>query len=363
MKALAVIARTSSTEFAVYEDGAQVLGETLRHSPEELRVLADCVQEGRFRCERVMEIVERNGNAFEKIDIAISTTGALLPPDPGAYLVTGKMLDYFSSLKHTGDMLKLGAYVVWNVSEAIARKHEIECLPVVAEPTAENEMMPESFLSGIKEIERHPVYHALSQRGAAHSYATTAGRKVGALNLIVAHLGAEISVGAHEKGRIIDCNSPLDGEGPFSPRMSGTLPTDALFRLCYSGKYDMDELLRMVEREGGLVAHLGTGRLIDVQEAYANGDQHVRFLVHAMAYKVAREIGARSAALYGKVDAIIFTGPWASFEEFTDDIRSYVEWIAPVSVYSWESELRSLGELALQVFAGTEELKLCSAKL
>lgn len=363
MKALAVIPRATSTEFAVYEDGAQIFGETIRHSPPELRVLGDCEKEGRFRCERVMEIVERNGASLGKLDIAVSSTSALLPPEPGAYLVTTDLIDCLASLKHVEDTLKLGAFIVWNASEAVARRHEIECLPVVLEPVADREIMPEGLLSGIKEIERHPVFHSLSQRGAAQSYATTAGKRLDELNLIVAHLGAEISVGAHERGRVIDCNSPLDGEGPFSPRTSGTLPSDALLRLCYSGKYDMDELIRMVEREGGLSAHLGMWRLVDVQEAYANGDQHVRFLVRAMAYKVAREIGARSAALYGKVDAIVFTGSWASFEEFADDIRSYVEWIAPVHVYSWESELRSLGELAARVFDGTEELKLCEAKV
>lgn len=360
MKALAVIPRAGLTEFAVYEDGAQILSETLRHSQEDLRALADCAQEGRFRSERILEIVERRGDILEKIDIAVSATGALLPPEPGTYLVTGEMLGSLSALKQVEGMRKLGAYVVWSVSEALGRKYEIECLPVVTEPTAVSDMIPEALLSGIREVERHPVYHALSQRGAARSYAVTAGKKTDELNLIVAHLGAEISVGAHQMGRVVDCNSPLDGEGPFSPRTSGTLPTDALFHLCYSGKYDMDELLRMVEREGGLTAHLGTGRLVDAQEAYADGDPHVRFLVRAMAYKVAREIGARTAALCGKVDAILFTGSWASFEEFTDEIRSYVEWIAPVHVYSWESELRSLGDLAAQVLDGTEKLRLYS---
>ncbi len=362
MKALAVIPRAVSTEFAVYEDGVQILGETIRHSPGELRALGGCEEEGRFRSERVMEIIERDGVSFEKLDIAVSTTGALLPSEPGAYLVTTDLLDCLASLRSVEDSLKQGAFIVSNVSESVARKHEIECLPVVLEPVAEHEIMEEALLSGIREIERHPVFHSLSQRGAAQSYATTAGKRVGELNLIVAHLGAEISVGAHERGRVIDCNSPLDGEGPFSPRTSGTLPADALLRLCYSGKYDMDEMIRMVEREGGLAAHLGMWRLVDVQEAYGNGDQHVRFLVQAMAYKVAREIGARSAALSGKVDAIVFTGPWASFEEFADDIRSYVEWIAPVHIYSWESELRSLGELAARVFNGTEKLKLCREK-
>jgi len=358
MNSLAVIVRANSTEFAVYENGIQVLDECVRHSNSELIALADCGEEGYFRALKALECVERAGVSPKKIDIAVSATAALLPAEPGAFLVTADMLNFIRAQKQVDDTLRLGAFTVWSVSEAISDRYEVECLPVVVEATARGELMPEATLSGLREIERRPVFHALSQRGAARSYAVTEKKKLEDLGLIVAHLGSEISVGAHSNGRVIDCNSPLDGEGPFSPRTSGTLPTDALLRLCYSGKYDMDELLRMVERKGGLMAHLGTGSLVDVAEAYSSGNPDVRFLVDAMAYKVAREIGARSAALCGKVDAILFTGPWASFEEFTDAIRSYVEWIAPVRVYSWESELRSLAELAEQVFDGTETLKL-----
>lgn len=359
MRALAVVSRGGSTEFAVYEDGVQVANNAIRHLAAELSSHDDCASDGGFRGAQIVDIIESTGVSLEKLDVAISVTMALLPKQHGAYLVTDEMLGVLSEMREVDDARKLGAFIVWTVSDIIADKWEIECLPIVVEATAQNELIPEAALTGISGVERSPVFHALSQRGAARSYASTLGRRTDELNLIIAHLGGEISVGAHEKGRVIDCNSPLDGEGPFSPRTSGTLPTDALLRLCYSGKYDMDEMLGMVERTGGLTAHLGIGRLNDVAEACAGGDERARFLVGAMALKVAREIGSRSASLRGGVDAIIFTGPWASFEEFTDEIRSHVEWIAPVNVYSWESDLRILAEVASAVFSGQEELLTC----
>jgi butyrate kinase len=226
------------------------------------------------------------------------------------------------------------------------------------EAAIEDEIMRDAVLSGLKGLPREPVFHVFSHRSAAAVYAWENNRGQNDVSLVIAHLGTEISVGAFDRGRIIDSNSPLDGEGPFSPTASGTLPADALVELCFSGRYDMDEMLNKVTSEGGITAHLGSGRLASVQEAWHKGDERTRFVVTAMAARVAKEIGARAAALQGRVEGIVLTGPWSSFTELTDEIASRVQWIASTKIYTWGSEMYNLAIAAMEIFNGNIKLLL-----
>jgi butyrate kinase len=208
-------------------------------------------------------------------------------------------------------------------------------------------------------VVRSPLYKSLSQRAGATFYAWQGLRKVAnEARVIAAHLGREISVGAFDRGRLVDNNCVQEGEGPFSPESCGTLPLDAMIDLCYSGRYDMDEMITMITSRGGLAAYLDDPSLENVAAEYRAGGGKAAFLVDVMAASVSREIGARAASLRGKVDAIVIMGPWAEFEEFVALIKSRVSWIAPIQVFPYMGELVTLALYAEIAYFGGSRILL-----
>jgi len=227
---------------------------------------------------------------------------------------------------------------------------------VVIDPPSTDEFQPLARFSGLPEIERKSALHALNQKAAARRLAAELGREYEGMNLIVAHLGGGITVGAHQKGRVIDCTHGL-GEGPFTPERAGSLPTTDLLDLAFSGKLDKTQILRRLVGQGGLFAYLGTNDVEKVEEMITVGDEKATQVYEAMAYQVAKEIGAMSVVLKGEIDGIILTGGLANSEMMTSLIREWIQFIAPVFVYPGEDEMAALAEGGLRVLRKEEELK------
>ena len=203
---------------------------------------------------------------------------------------------------------------------------------------------------------RIPIWHALNQRAIARRFAKEQGKKYEELNLIVCHMGGGISIAAHEQGWAIDANNALDGEGPFSPERSGTLPAADLIHLCYSGKYTKEELLKRIAGQAGLGAHLGTTNVKEMIEQIEQGDKKVELLINAMIYQVAKSIAAQGAVLCGKVDAILITGGIAYSEYIMSRLKERIGYLAPIHIYPGEDEMEALAMNALGVWRG--ELKM-----
>jgi butyrate kinase len=177
------------------------------------------------------------------------------------------------------------------------------------------------------------------------------------MNLIVAHLGGGISVGVHEKGKVIDVNQALDGEGPMSPERSGTLPMLDIVKLCFSGKYNYEAINKMINGEGGYVAYFGTNDSYQVELMAKNGDAKAKLVQEALGYHVSKYIGASAAVLNGKVDAILLTGGLAHNNTLTNYISEHVAFIAPVFIYPGEDEMKALALNALMVLNGEVQAK------
>jgi butyrate kinase len=315
-------------------------------------------EEGRYRFNAVSDVLSGRGAFFEDVGVVI-TYAMFLSLPPGIYMAEERLLRKISPNILDENQYRAGVFTAYLLSRHIGDNYGTECLPLVVVPAIENEISPKAALSGLKGITREPIYNNLSQREGVFLCAWhELRRKANDTRMIVAHLGNEISVGAHDRGRIIDSNSPQDGEGPFSPTCSGSLPLGPLIELCYSGKYDMDEILNIVIRRSGLSAYLKDVSLEAVMDNYRAGDRKTVFLVNAMAYQTAREIGARAASLGGGVEMIVLTGYWAAFTEFTDEIASYVSWIAPVKIHGTDNELRKLAETATTIFRGDFKILL-----
>jgi butyrate kinase len=213
-------------------------------------------------------------------------------------------------------------------------------------------------ISGMPEIQRKAKDHPLNQKAAARLAAAELGRDYRELNLLVAHLGGGISLGIHKKGRIVDVNNVLDGDGPFSPERSGGLPVGSLVDMCFSGEYTKAEVMKKIVGNGGLTAYLGTNDGREVQRRIKSGDSYAKLIYEAMAYQISKEIGAGATVLKGAVDAIVLTGGMAHDVDFIDWIKDSIGFIAPVKVYPGELEMEALAQGVLRVLQGKEQARI-----
>ena len=218
-------------------------------------------------------------------------------------------------------------------------------------------MCPEARLTGIPDIERKSIFHALNQKAIARKYASSLGKRYEDMRLIVAHLGGGMSIGAHLYGRVIDVNNALDGEGPFSPERAGTLPAGQLADICFSGKYTLKQVKQLISGKGGLTAHLGSNDMITISRKAEEGEEPYKGVVDAMVYTIAKQIGAMYVAMSGKVEAIILTGGIAHSDYCVDNLRPRIDYLAPIVVMPGENEMGSLAYNALGVLRGELPLK------
>jgi butyrate kinase len=225
----------------------------------------------------------------------------------------------------------------------------------IVDPVTVDEWLPRARLSGSPLVERTSIGHALNSKAVARRFAREQQRAYADLRLIVAHLGSGITVSAHSGGCMIDSNSIE--EGPFGVDRSGGLPVRALIKLCFSGRFTEAQLDRQVFGDGGLFAYLGTRNLVEVERRIDAGDAEAALVFEAMIHQIGKEAGAMAAVLNGKVDAILLTGGMARSERLIQQLRAYLDWIAPLSVYPGEDELQALAEGAFRVLKGEEQAR------
>ena len=342
---LAINPGSTSTKIAVY-NGDEVLMElTLRHSAEELARFNSPIEQFEWRKELILNSLAENNFDINHLSAVIGRGGLLHPIESGVYEVNQTMID---ELTHTKSQhaSHLGAIIASEIASECPVKASI------ADPVVVDELNEISKITGIKQIRRRSIFHALNQKAMARKYAEDIGKPYEELNLIVAHLGGGISVGAHCKGRVIDCNNALDGEGPIAPERAGTIPAGDLIDLCFSGEYTHKQARAMLVGGGGLVALTGSNSIIEIQDRAKSGDKVAADALDAMCYGVAKHIGQMAVALCGEVDAIILTGGIAHSKYVTESISERCRFIAPIEVYAGENELQALAVNALRVLDG-----------
>lgn len=349
MRILVINLGSTSTRVAIYEDERCVYSEKFEHGIEELAKCTTLLDQEPLRKECVLSVVEKAGFKLEDFN-AIAARGGILPPvESGTYLVDERMVNYFkyeSPVKHISNLTCVIAHSISNGK-----------VPVyTTDPVSVDEMVPEARLSGIPEIERKSLSHALNIKIVCRKVAGELGKSFEALNAVVAHLGGGISIAAVRGGRIIDVNNAND-EGPFSPERTGELPVGDVVRMCFSGRYTREELKKKFVGRGGLVAYLGTNDLRKALEM-ARKDEYASLVVRAMAYQIAKEIGGMCAILKGEVDAIILTGGMSYSSEFVQMVKEHIYKFAPIFVLPGEFEMEALALGALRVLRGEEQVKI-----
>lgn len=335
----------TSTKVAVFEDATPVFNKTITHAATELTDFERVFDQRPYRTERIFRTLDEERIDLESIDIIMARGGLGKPMEGGVYGVSGAMIEDMKNARYGEHASNLGCAIAKDLAE------EIGVNAYVMDPVSVDEMNDVARLTGLKEIPRVSLLHALNSRCAAREAAKDLGKAYEDTNLITAHLGAGISVVPHEKGKMIDCNNPME-MGPFCPDRAGGLPSRALAKLCFSGKYTQEALLTKISREGGLYDHLGTKDLRDAEQMAAEGDEYAALVIRAMSYQIAKEIGAMATALSGEVDAIVLTGGMANSRTVVQEIEKRTAFIAKVIVKAGEFEMEALAEGGCRLLHG-----------
>ncbi|WP_295916207.1 butyrate kinase [uncultured Alistipes sp.] len=345
-KILAINPGSTSTKVALYDDEQLLWELNLRHSTEEISNFAGVNDQLDWRRGLILGALREKEFDIKKLDAVIGRGGLIRPVLAGVYEVNSRMRYDLrnAQMKHA---CNLGGLLAAQIAHMAGVK------AYIADPPVVDEMEDIARMSGMPMCPRKPVFHALNQKATARLHCNRMGWVYEQSNLIVAHMGGGISVGAHRQGRIIDVNNALDGDGPFAPDRAGSIPSSGLVNLCFSGQYSREELLKAISSKGGLVAYLGTNSVIQVMERIGKGDQRARKVLDSMCYNISKQIGAMATALSGNVQSIILTGGIAYNEPIVEYIREHCSFIAPIAVYPGENELEALMINALVVLRGT----------
>ncbi len=352
IRILAINPGSTSTKIAVYQNAKALFLKTLRHSTEELDRFEKITDQYEYRKEMIYQELEQAEIRLNLIRAVVGRGGLVKPIPSGVYRVNEAMKKDLENSPLGEHASNLGGLIADDIAKSLPNAEAF-----IADPVVVDEMHNLARYSGHPAFERVSIFHALNQKAVARSHAKSIMRKYEELNLIVVHLGGGISVGAHQKGKVIDVNQALDGDGPFSPERTGTLPVGALLKAAFSGKYSYDQMKKMVKGNGGIAAYLQTNSAYDAEMRAADGDEKAQEVFEAMAYQVAKEVGAMSTVLRGEVDGILITGGIANSKWFVNLIIERVFKIAPVHVYPGEDEMRALAANGLLVLKGEVEPK------
>ena len=212
-------------------------------------------------------------------------------------------------------------------------------------------------ITGVKGVYRESHVHVLNQKEVAMRAAKELGKKYEECNLIVCHVGGGLSITAQKQGKIVDGNDVLNGDGPMAPNRSGNVPVMPIVKMCYSGKYTLDEMKVKIGKAGGLLALLGTDNMLEIKERIEKGDKWAALVYENFAYQLGKYIGSYACVMEGKVDAIVMTGGVSNDEQFIANVKKYAGWIAPMIVYGGDFEMEALASGAIRALDGVEETK------
>ena len=349
---LVIYPEVDITKIAVYRNISLIFLKSLRHKKEILSGFSNVIEELDFRTNLILE--ELKNNQIDPADIAVvmARGGLIKPLKSGVYQVNDAMKRDLRVGVMGMHATNLGGLIADKIASALPNAKAY-----LADPVVVDEMEPIAKVSGLPLIERNSIFHALNHFNISREYAKSINRNYRDLKMVIAYIGnGGVSVGAHRNGQVVDVNQAFDGDGPFSMTRTGSLPVGQLIDLCYSGKYTRDEMRKMITELGGIKGYLGTRSLTDVLTMVDSGDEKARFIIDAMAYQIAKEIGAMAAVLEFNVDATLIMGSIMNNKFFTEKLISRIEKIAPVSVYPIVNDLDSLAMNGMMILRGEAEI-------
>ena len=358
IKTLVINPGSTSTKVGVFEDETLLFEETLRHPTEEIAKYPSVIAQKDFRKEIILDFLKEKNCDPKSLNVIVGRGGLLKPIPGGTYAVSDALLADLEKGVQGQHASNLGGILAREIGDKLGVPSYI------VDPVVVDELTDKARLSGMPELPRRSIFHALNQKAVARRFAKEHGTRYEDLNLIVIHMGGGVSVGAHDHGKVVDVNNILDGEGCFSPERSGTVPVGDLVKMCFSGKYTQQEVYKKICGNGGFNAYLHTNDARTVDKMALEGNAEAKLVQDAFYYQIAKDAGAMAAVLCGKVDQIILTGGIAYNPRTRVILEKYLGFIAPITVYPGEDELLALCQGALRVVNGEEQAKeYCSPRV
>jgi butyrate kinase len=339
---------STSTKVALFHGDALTSSQTVTHDDEFVSKFNTTFDQLDFRLDLARTFLLKQ--RIVELDAVVGRGGLLKPVSRGTFEVNDQMIKDARQGVQGEHVANLGCVL----AKVIAQ--EMHCRAFVVDPVSVDEFEPVARLSGHPLIERHTLSHALNLRAAAYWAAEKQNANLEKVNYIIVHLGGGISVAALKNGRIIDVND-ASSSGPFSPERSGSLPLASFANLCFSGKYSLAEVRRMIMGEGGMKAYLGTADMTVVEKRIQGGDEQAKLVFEAMVYQIAKEIGAMATVLNGKLQAIVLTGGLANSAALTTALQNRISFLGAVLVFPGELEMEAMAQGALRVLYGQEKVK------
>jgi butyrate kinase len=341
------------TRVAVYQGNSTLFFKKINHHKLEEGEYPLFNDQADFRTAVILKELKENDIEIKHIKVIIGRGGLIKPVKSGVYKVNDSMIHDLRTTEYGEDVVNLGGLLANGIAKAIDG-----ATAYIADPVVVDELQDVARFTGRPEFKRRSIFHALNHKISARKYAKIKYSEYENMNLIVAHLGGGISIGAHKKGRVIDANQAYDGDGPFSPIRSGSLPMGDVIKLCYSGKYTKEEMLKKQSGQGGLYAYFNTHSAFDVCQMRDAGDEKAKEVLSAMAYQISKYISSLYVCFDGEtVDGIIITGGLAKDDKFVREIRNRVEIIAPVYVIPGAEVLGALAYYGQMILRGETEVK------
>lgn len=342
--------KSTSTDFAIYENEVPIFEYTVTHDKEILRSFSTITSQYIYRTEMLMECLIEQGINPSKMNAVCGRGGLLSPIEGGTYKVNKEMLEELMTGVGGEHPSNLGAIMASEVANGL------NISAYIVDPVVVDELEDIARISGYPSIKRRSVFHALNHKACGRRAAMELGKSYQELNFIIAHLGEGITIGAHKKGKVVDVNNGLNGEGPFSQQRAGSLPHGDIVDLCYSGQFTYKEMKDQLLYHSGITGYLHS-------ERKDHNISQKEFIYDALAYQIAKEIGSCSTVLFGLVDAIVLTGDLAYNHSFMEKIMTRVDWIADIFVYPGENDLQSLAYGCLRVLRKEENMKIYEKRL
>jgi butyrate kinase len=346
---LAINPGSTSTKVGFFQDEQLMWDAGISYTVERLSSFNTVLEQLDMRREDLHVLIRDKKLDLSSLSAVVGRGGPFKPLSSGTYLIGQSLLQDIREGRVQADHVSnLGSFLAYDLAGAAG-------VPAYfVDPVSVNEFHPVARYSGLPDLERRSLLHTLNVKATAHRFAKEQNLSLFDINLIVAHLGGGISICPILKGRIVDVNNANEG-GPFSPERTGSLPVSSLVKLCYSGKFTFNEMKKKLVGEGGAVAYLGTNDTREIEDRISRGDTHADEVYHAMAYQIAKEIGAMATVLKGDIQAVLLTGGMAHSSMLVNWIKERIGFLAPVHVYAGENELEALAMGALRILRGEEE--------
>lgn len=342
---------STSTKLAVFENDKQIFKANVAHDKEKLASFAEISDQLPYRKETILSELEKAGITFDEIDAFAAYSGGLESMEGGIYPVNDMILKHSKEGRTVKHPAILGSQLI----NEFAKEKGVPAFLV--NPPDVDEFQDLSRVTGMKGIYRESRVHVLNQKEVAMRYAAELGKKYEDCNFVVAHVGGGLSITAQRKGKIVDGNDVLNGDGPMAPNRSGSVPLVPVIKMCFSGEYSEKEMVAKVSKTGGLLGHLGTDNTLEIKDMIAKGDKYAELIYDGMAYQLSKFIGSYSVVLKGQVDGIILTGGVSNDKDFVKFIEDMCGWIAPVKAYGGDFEMEALAAGAVRALTGEEDTK------